>query len=140
MSEDRKNVYSEDQLDLARQLKAEFQSGNKKSKKDKKKRQSLSRTSTQDDPVFDRPAKDLQSIEPETIEGVTARDPIETTRDALMQATRKTNYPLHANFKLNSCLARKIEERQETEKYISNSNSRTRTADRLLWKHGSTFS
>jgi len=36
-----KRVYSEDQLELARQLKAEFEGGNKKSKKDKKKRQSL---------------------------------------------------------------------------------------------------
>jgi hypothetical protein len=81
MNEDRKNVYSEDQLELARQLKAEFEGGNKKSKKDKKKRQGLSRTSTQADPVFDQPTKELQSIEPETIEDVTTRDPIETTRD-----------------------------------------------------------
>ena len=80
-SEDRKNVYSEDQLELARQLKAEFEGGNKKSRKDKKKRQSLSRTLTQDDATFDQPAEEPQSMEPETVEDLTLRQPAESTRD-----------------------------------------------------------
>ena len=40
-NEPAKSIYSEDQLELARQLKADFEGGNKKSMKDKKKRQSL---------------------------------------------------------------------------------------------------
>ena len=79
MSEDRKNVYSEDQLELARQLKAEFEGGGKKSKKDKKKRSGLSRTSTQDD--FDQPPEEPQNVEPEATEDITARDPAEVSRD-----------------------------------------------------------
>jgi len=46
---ERKNVYSEDQLELARQLKADFESGSKKSKNKKGKKG----RSTQDDDLFD---------------------------------------------------------------------------------------
>ena len=81
MSEDRKNVYSEDQLELARQLKAEFEGGNKKSKKDKKKRQGLSQTSTQDDAVVYQSTEDPPGVEPETLEHFTARDPTQSARD-----------------------------------------------------------
>ncbi|KAK0126187.1 hypothetical protein ONS95_007804 [Cadophora gregata] len=46
----RKNVYSEDQLELARQLKADFESGSKKSKNKKGKKG----RSTQDDDLYDK--------------------------------------------------------------------------------------
>jgi hypothetical protein len=58
-------AYSEDKLELARQFKADSESGSKKSKKDKKKRQGLSRSSTQDDLGFDRDVEDSQATVPE---------------------------------------------------------------------------
>ena len=83
MSEDRKNVYSEEQLEFARQLKAEFGGGKKKTKKDKKTRQGLSRTSTQDDLAFDQPAEQPQSMISKTIEKTTTREPTQSTRNGL---------------------------------------------------------
>jgi hypothetical protein len=83
LSGERENIYSEDQLELARQLKADFESGGKKSKKDKKKRQGLSRSSTQDDMGFDRDMESPQmtipnfsqdSQDPETSETVPKGD------------------------------------------------------------------
>ncbi|TVY90866.1 hypothetical protein LAWI1_G008796, partial [Lachnellula willkommii] len=52
-SAERKNLYSEDQLELARQLKADFEKGSKKSKKDKKKRGDSLGSSTRDN-AFDQ--------------------------------------------------------------------------------------
>ncbi|KAH8602506.1 hypothetical protein B0O99DRAFT_603465, partial [Bisporella sp. PMI_857] len=66
-NEQRKNVYSEDQLELARQLKAEFEGGNKKSKKDKKKRQSIVPEIPWDEPLADQPTDSV-------VEAVTADD------------------------------------------------------------------
>lgn len=55
--ENRQNIYREDQLALARQLKAEFESGDKKSKKDKKKRSGIiSRSTTQDSGISNTPS------------------------------------------------------------------------------------
>jgi hypothetical protein len=53
----RKSVYSEDQLELARQLKADFEKGSKKSKKDKKKRGESLDPSTRDN-AFDQGAEE----------------------------------------------------------------------------------
>jgi hypothetical protein len=66
-SAQRKNLYSEDQLELARQLKADFEKGSKKSKKDKKKRGDSLGPSTQDN-VFD------QGDEEPAIKGVEVQD------------------------------------------------------------------
>jgi hypothetical protein len=59
------DAYSEDKFELARQLKADSESGSKKSKKDKKKRQGLPRSSTPDDMGFDRDMEDSQVTVPE---------------------------------------------------------------------------
>ena len=70
-AEERKSIYSQDQLEVARQLKAEFETGNKKSsKKDKKnkKRQDLSRSSTQDDIDLDQQADECQPIPAELVQ------------------------------------------------------------------------
>lgn len=66
--EEPSTTYSEDQLELARQLKAEFGSGDKKSKKDKKKRQGLSRSATFDEQAIDSGAEASQPLttEPST--------------------------------------------------------------------------
>jgi len=64
--------YSEDQLELARQMKLEFEAGSKKSKKGKKNRKGLSSASATDDMWsevtndFDPPAKDPVTAVPET--------------------------------------------------------------------------
>ncbi|KAL3419340.1 hypothetical protein PVAG01_09562 [Phlyctema vagabunda] len=63
-SEVRQNLYTEEQLELARQLKAEQEIGGKKSKKDKKKRPGNSRTSTYNDDVLDSAAEDLRIEDP----------------------------------------------------------------------------
>jgi hypothetical protein len=55
-TEERKSVYSQDQLELARQLKAEFETGNKKSKKKPK------RSSAQDDTTLDQQPEEQQPI------------------------------------------------------------------------------
>jgi len=55
-SDQRKSLYSEDQLELARQLKADFEKGSKKSKKDKKKRGESLDPSTRDN-AFDQSAE-----------------------------------------------------------------------------------
>lgn len=55
----RKAIYGEDQLGLARQPKAEFKSGSNKFKKDKKKQPGpLSRSSTQDDSITGHPIEE----------------------------------------------------------------------------------
>jgi hypothetical protein len=78
--------YSEEQLEAARQLNAEFGSGKKKSKKNKKGRGDLSRTSTQDDdlptelaqepdetPQQTEPDREIQvANEPQTADGLAA--------------------------------------------------------------------
>jgi hypothetical protein len=61
-----KHIYSEDQLELARQLKAEFGSGDKKSKKDKKKRQGPSRSATYDEQAPDADLEPSQNLTMET--------------------------------------------------------------------------
>ncbi|RDW74079.1 hypothetical protein BP5796_07521 [Coleophoma crateriformis] len=71
---ERKPLYSDEQLELARQLKAEQESGGKKSKKDKKKRSGLSRSSTYDDFAQEYPEEELPV---ETAELVTATPDLE---------------------------------------------------------------
>ena len=78
LSGERENIYSEDQLELARQLKADFESGGKKSKKDKKKRQGLSRSSTQDDMGFDRDMESSQVTLPNVSQDSQDRETSET--------------------------------------------------------------
>ncbi|KAF4636378.1 hypothetical protein G7Y89_g1708 [Cudoniella acicularis] len=56
-------VYSEGQLELARQLKAEFEKGNKKSRKDKKKRLESAGPSGWGDTSIDQPAQESASKE-----------------------------------------------------------------------------
>ena len=58
--------YSEDQLEAARQLNAEFGSSKKKSKKNKKVRADLSRTSTQDDDIPTQVANELEEAAEQT--------------------------------------------------------------------------
>ena len=62
-----KTISSEDQVELARQLKAEFGPGDKKSKKDKKKRQELSRSVTFDDQALDSGVDPAQSLGTESL-------------------------------------------------------------------------
>lgn len=62
-----KTIYSEDQVELTRQLNAEFGPGDKKSKKDKKKRQELSRSVTFDDQALDSGVDPAQSLETESL-------------------------------------------------------------------------
>ncbi|KAI9734107.1 MAG: hypothetical protein M1818_007045 [Claussenomyces sp. TS43310] len=54
--------YSEEQLELARQMKLEFEAGNKKSKKGKKGRQALTRSTAQDDIVVPESPTDQQAL------------------------------------------------------------------------------
>jgi hypothetical protein len=62
-----KAVYGEDQLELARQLKAEFEAGNRKSKKDKKKRPGISRSATFDEEQLDSAAEPSPSLPTEAV-------------------------------------------------------------------------
>ncbi|KAE8452241.1 hypothetical protein EG329_001708 [Mollisiaceae sp. DMI_Dod_QoI] len=62
---ERQSVYSAEQLELARQLKEEFGSGSKKSKKDKKKKRDLSQTPAQDDDFTKGIVEEPQVITPE---------------------------------------------------------------------------
>jgi hypothetical protein len=78
LSGERENIYGEGQLELARQLKADFESGSKKPRKDKKKRQGLSRSSTQDDTGFDRDMEDSQVTVPEVSKDSQDPDTLET--------------------------------------------------------------
>ncbi|TAQ89567.1 hypothetical protein B7494_g2143 [Chlorociboria aeruginascens] len=55
ISDERKSLYSQEQLEQARQLKAEFEDGNKRSKKDKKKRQSVAQDGTMSDQFLAEP-------------------------------------------------------------------------------------
>ncbi|KAG0650997.1 hypothetical protein D0Z07_2529 [Hyphodiscus hymeniophilus] len=118
LSEDRKNVYSEDQLELARQLKAEFGSGNKKSKKDKKKRQDLSRTSTQDDPVSDQAREESQNMEPEFTENSVVRETTDSARDGFEAGYQKDQLSLarqlQAEFGSGSKKSKKDKKRRST--------------------------
>jgi hypothetical protein len=59
-------LYSEEQLEAARQLNAEFGSGKKKSKKNKKGRADLSRTSTQNDDFPTQVANELEEAPEQT--------------------------------------------------------------------------